>query len=84
MAEITKAEYLEALESSGLTGHPGGVTGTRTLIGRLDIRRGERVLDLGCDLGQCLLRALRALSALCVQCLVSARYSNLYIRWLST
>ena len=51
MAEISKAEYLEALERSGLTGHPGGIAGTRTLIGRLDIRRGERVLDLGCGTG---------------------------------
>lgn len=51
MAEITRAEYLDALESSGLTGHPGGVAGTRTLIGRLGIKCGERVLDLGCGTG---------------------------------
>jgi SAM-dependent methyltransferase len=51
MAEISKAEYLEALERSGLTGHPGGIAGTRSLIRRLDIRRGERVLDLGCGTG---------------------------------
>ena len=51
MAEISKDEYLEALESSGLTGHPGGIAGTEALIGWLDIRRGERVLDLGCGTG---------------------------------
>ena len=51
MAEISKAEYLEALERSGLTGHPGGILGTKTLIRRLDIGQGERVLDLGCGTG---------------------------------
>jgi SAM-dependent methyltransferase len=51
MAEISKAEYLEALERAGLTGHPGGIAGTETLIRRLDIRQGERVLDLGCGTG---------------------------------
>jgi ubiquinone/menaquinone biosynthesis C-methylase UbiE len=51
VAEISKEEYLEALESSGLTGHPGGIAGTEELIRWLDIRRGERVLDLGCGTG---------------------------------
>lgn len=51
MAEISKEEYLEALESSGLTGHPGGVAGTEALLRGLGIRRGEPVLDLGCGTG---------------------------------
>src|SRR5512138_3284968 len=51
MAEISKAEYLEALERMGLTGHPGGIAGTDMLIRQLDIGRGERVLDLGCGTG---------------------------------
>lgn len=51
MAEISKEEYLEALESAGMTGHPGGIAGTEELIRRLGIRRGERVLDLGCGTG---------------------------------
>lgn len=48
---IARAEYLAALESTGMTGHPGGAAGTETLIGWLDIRQGERVLDLGCGTG---------------------------------
>lgn len=48
---ISKEEYLEALEISGLTGHPGGIAGTEALIRRLDIRQGEKVLDLGCGTG---------------------------------
>jgi ubiquinone/menaquinone biosynthesis C-methylase UbiE len=51
VAEISKEEYLEALETSGMTGHPGGIAGTEKLIGRLDIRQGEHVLDLGCGTG---------------------------------
>jgi SAM-dependent methyltransferase len=35
----------------GMTGHPGGLAGTRKLLSRLDIRQGERALDLGCGTG---------------------------------
>jgi SAM-dependent methyltransferase len=51
MVEISKAEYLQALARSGLTGHPGGIEGTETLIRQLGIRQVERVLDLGCGTG---------------------------------
>ncbi len=51
MTEISKEEYLGALESAGMTTHPGGIAGTKELIRRLGIRRGERVIDIGCGTG---------------------------------
>ncbi|WP_424358610.1 class I SAM-dependent methyltransferase [Methanocella sp. MCL-LM] len=44
-------QYLESLERMGMTGHPGGLRGTRKLLSRLDVRQGERILDLGCGTG---------------------------------
>jgi ubiquinone/menaquinone biosynthesis C-methylase UbiE len=63
VTEISKEEYLKALESAGLTGHPGGVASTKELIRRLDIRRGERVLDLGCGTGYTSCRLAKRQSA---------------------
>lgn len=51
MAKSDSAAYLESLERMGMTGHPGGLAGTRKLLSRLDIRQGERALDLGCGTG---------------------------------
>jgi ubiquinone/menaquinone biosynthesis C-methylase UbiE len=40
--------YFESLEQAGITGHYGGVGATQRLVDMLNIKAGQRVLDLGC------------------------------------
>ncbi|WP_052309935.1 class I SAM-dependent methyltransferase [Methanocella arvoryzae] len=51
MADGSGDQYLESLERMGMTGHPGGLRGTRKLLRQLGIRPGELALDLGCGTG---------------------------------